>query len=65
LYALKQAGNHAPNDPEPHLLMGEIYLDYKGFRDLAIEQWRIALRKTAADGEKRRIEQKITAAGRR
>ncbi|MBN1575027.1 MAG: tetratricopeptide repeat protein [Chitinispirillaceae bacterium] len=65
LYALKQASGHAPGDPEPYLLMGDIYMEYKGYRDMAIEQWRTALQKTGNEREKRDIERKISAAGRR
>jgi hypothetical protein len=44
--------------------MGDIYAEYKGYRELAIEQWQTAARATKNEKEKRAIERKIAAARR-
>jgi tetratricopeptide (TPR) repeat protein/TolB-like protein len=62
LYVLKQASQLSPENPEPQLLMGEIYFEYKGYRELAVEQWRAALRNIKDDREKRLVERKIAGA---
>jgi tetratricopeptide (TPR) repeat protein len=43
LYALKLAGIGAPDNPVPFRLMGDLYADYKGYGELAIEYWKKAL----------------------
>jgi tetratricopeptide (TPR) repeat protein len=63
LFALKQAGGKAPTNPEPDDMMGDIYMYYKGERDLAIAHWRTALTKTQDPKQKKNIMGKIAAAG--
>lgn len=62
LYALKQASGYAPDNPEPYFLMGDIYQNYKGSREMAAEQWRSAVRKSGSIAEKRAMEQRIKQA---
>ena len=62
IYALKQASGKLPDDPEPYLLMGDLYMTSKGYRDLAVEQWRKALALTSDTRKKREIERKIADA---
>lgn len=65
LYALKQASGYAPDDPEPFVMMGDIYLDCKGYADMALEQWDKALARCKDNRLQRDIRMKIAAAGRR
>jgi len=65
LYALKQASGYAMDDPEPFMMMGDIYLDCKGYPDLALEHWNKALARCKDSRRQRDIRMKITAAGRR
>lgn len=62
LYALKQASGYAPDNPEPYFLMGDIYQNYKGYKDMAAEQWRSAVSKAGSATEKRAIEKRIKQA---
>ena len=65
IYALKQAGSRLPEDPDPWVLMGDLYMEKKGYRDLAIEQWRKAFTLAKDAREKRMISGKIEQAERR
>jgi hypothetical protein len=42
--------------------MGDLYMTSKGYRDLAVEQWRKALALTSDTRKKREIERKIADA---
>lgn len=64
LYALKQASGKEPANAEPHIMMADIYKNYKHYTQLAVEQWRKALEKTSDRKERKMIEDKISAAGR-
>jgi tetratricopeptide (TPR) repeat protein len=65
LFALKQAGSKAPGNPEPDDMMGDIYMYYHGYRDMAIEHWKKALAKTTDASAKKKIIQKINDSGKR
>ena len=65
LYALKQASSIIPGNPQPYILMGDLYMEVKGYRDMAVEQWRKALTLSSNAQEKRGISRKIDNAERR
>ncbi len=62
LFALKEASIRAPEDPNPHILMGNIYFEYKGYRDMAIEEWRRAIKKSRDEAERTSVRQRIAEA---
>ncbi|HEX7510399.1 MAG TPA: tetratricopeptide repeat protein, partial [Chitinivibrionales bacterium] len=49
IYYLKIAGDKAANNPEPDYLIGAIYLNYKNYRELALDYLKKALSKTTDD----------------
>jgi uncharacterized protein (TIGR02996 family) len=59
LYALKLAGISAPDNPIPPRLMGDIYADYKGYEELAVDYWKKALAKTRDKVLRKSLELKI------
>jgi tetratricopeptide (TPR) repeat protein len=59
ILALKQAGEHVPDNPEPDMLIGDIYADYKGYRELAVDHWKKALNKASDRRMKKALERKI------
>lgn len=62
IYALKQASEHSPADPEMDIHAGDLYLEYKHYKDLAIEHYERALAKTDSIKIKRMINDKIEKA---
>ena len=52
IYYLKIAGDKAGNDPNPDYIIGTLYMDYKNYRELAVDHWKKAL--TKATDEKLR-----------
>lgn len=59
IYALKIASDHASDDPEPDLLTGDIYLDFKHYKELALEHYEKALLRSNSEKQKREIQSKI------
>ena len=59
ILALKQASEHAANNPEPDMLVGDIYSEYKGYRELAVDHWRKALAKAGDKRTRDLLERKI------
>ncbi|MDD5676064.1 MAG: tetratricopeptide repeat protein [Chitinivibrionales bacterium] len=55
IYILKNAAEKDPADPEADMLIGTIYMDYKHYRDLAIEHWQKALTKTSDPALKKKL----------
>ena len=48
-----------PNDPEPELIIGSIYMDYKKYPSLAIEHWEKAYTKTKNSNDRQKIKDLI------
>ncbi len=63
IYVLKQAAALAPQDVRADILIGDIYMQYKGYRELAADHWKRALGNVKDASEKRKIEGKIKKAG--
>jgi tetratricopeptide (TPR) repeat protein len=63
LYALKQASEKVPESPDPHIMMADIYRNYKHYVTMAVEQWQLALKKTTDRNQRKKIEEQIAAAG--
>lgn len=59
IYALKLAGTSTPDNPIPPRLIGDIYADYKGYEELAIDYWKKALVKTHDKVLRKSLELKI------
>jgi tetratricopeptide (TPR) repeat protein len=59
LYALKLAGLAAPDNPLPFRLMGDIYADYKGYGELAVDNWKKALALTHDKAMRKNLELRI------
>jgi tetratricopeptide (TPR) repeat protein len=59
ILALKLASEHAVNNPEPDMQLGDIYADYKGYRELAVDQWKRALAKAGDKQTRKLLERKI------
>lgn len=55
IYHLKEAARLSPSNPEPHIIIGEIYMDYKKYRDLAMEHWTKALEKAGTEAQRNRV----------
>jgi tetratricopeptide (TPR) repeat protein len=55
IYHLKEAARLAPSDPEPDMLIGTIYMDYKRYRELAMDHWNAALDKAHSDAQRRKV----------
>jgi len=43
IYYLKKASSLDPNDPEPDFVIGNIYMDKKKYRELALTHWKKSL----------------------
>jgi tetratricopeptide (TPR) repeat protein len=65
IYYLKIAGEKNKSDPQPDYLMGLIYMDYKNYGELAIDQWKKALAKTQDPALRKTLEKLIAKARRR
>jgi tetratricopeptide (TPR) repeat protein len=63
IYILKTAAGLDRADPEPEYIMGIIYMDYKGYPDLAKEQWKTALAKAVDPELKKKIVDLLEKAG--
>ncbi len=59
LYALKLACAGAPDNPVPLRLMGDIYADYKGYTELAMDYWKKALALTHDKDMRKNLELRI------
>jgi tetratricopeptide (TPR) repeat protein len=55
IFQIKNAAVRAPQSPEPDYYAGLIYADYKGFPDLALQQFNLALGKAADPEMKKQI----------
>ncbi len=62
IYAMKTAAQYNPENPEPDIVIGDVYMSYRGFRDLAIEHWEKALVKTKDEDLRKIIKEKIKGA---
>ena len=62
IYNLKCASERDSLNHEPDLLIGEIYMAFKGFRDLAIEHWTKALNRTQDKLLRKELQLKIARA---
>ncbi len=59
IYALKLAQARAPDNPTPLRLMGDIYSEYKGYGELAVDCWKKALAMTHDKVLRKTLELKI------
>lgn len=59
IHTLKKAIELDPHDPEPDIIIGSIYMDYRNYRELALEHWHKAYNKTASSSERRKIKDLI------
>lgn len=62
IYNLKIASQLDPDDPEPDIIIGLIYMDYKNYRELAMDHWVKAYKKSSDPQEKKKIEDLINGA---
>ncbi|HEX3020526.1 MAG TPA: tetratricopeptide repeat protein [Chitinispirillaceae bacterium] len=65
IYVLKQAAVLNPNDGRADILIGDIYMQYKGYRELAVDHWEKALLRINDPREKDKLKEKIKNAGMR
>lgn len=63
IYVLKQAATLDPQDIRADILIGDIYMQHKGYRELAVDHWKRALVNAKDALEKKKIEEKIKKAG--
>lgn len=63
IYALKQASLIEPQNPEPDILIGDIYMQQKGYNELAVDHWKKALQLISDSKKRKQIEEKISRAG--
>jgi tetratricopeptide (TPR) repeat protein len=63
IYYLKAAADRDKNNPEPEYIMGMIYLDYKSYRELALDNFKAALSKATDPGMKKNLGELIAKAG--
>jgi tetratricopeptide (TPR) repeat protein len=63
IYYLKEAAGRDRNNPEPEYLMGMIYLDYKNYRELALDSFRASLSKATDPDMKKTLSECIARAG--
>jgi tetratricopeptide (TPR) repeat protein len=59
IYYLKIAGEKNPRSPEPDYIIGMLYMDYKNYRELAIDHWKKALGKSPEKELQKTIENLI------
>jgi len=62
IYNLKIAGEKAPLNPEPDYLIGVIYLDYKKYRELALDHLKEALRRATDESFRTTVNKLIAKA---
>jgi tetratricopeptide (TPR) repeat protein len=62
IYALKLASDHSPENPEPDILTGNLYINFKNYKELAIEHFQKALARSKNEKEKKAIREKIALA---
>lgn len=62
IYAFKKAAQLDPVNPEPFVIIGEIYLFYLYNKQRAIEYWQEALNVTVDPGEKSKLQKRIEEA---
>lgn len=65
IYALKMASDRLPENPEPDIMTGNLYLDFKNYKELAIEHFEKALTRSKNEKEKRAILEKISLANKK
>jgi tetratricopeptide (TPR) repeat protein len=63
IYILRKAAELDSLKPEANLLIGNIYLECKGYRELAVDHWKKALKYTINARERKLIMSKIKNAG--
>jgi tetratricopeptide (TPR) repeat protein len=63
IYYLKAAVDRDKTNPEPEYIMGMIYLDYKSYRELALDSFKAALSKATDPGMKKNLGDLIAKAG--
>ena len=63
IYVLKQAVTLAPQDIRADILIGDIYMQYKGYPELAVDHWKKALLKAKDPTRRKEIEERINNAG--
>lgn len=63
ILALKKASDYAVHNPRPDMLIGRIYADYKGYRELAIDHWKKALERAVDPRTRKFLERKIAEKG--
>lgn len=62
IYNLKKAIELDINDPQPDLIIASIYMDIKNYKNLAIEHWQQAYRKSNNSDQKQEIADLIAGA---
>jgi tetratricopeptide (TPR) repeat protein len=62
IYYLKTAADLNRADPEPEYIIGTIYMDYKNFRELALDNWKSALTKATEPSMKKTLRDLIAKA---
>ncbi len=55
IYTLKKASELDPGNPEPDIIIGQIYMDFKKYRVLAMEHWQKAYNKAKSSHERQRV----------
>jgi tetratricopeptide (TPR) repeat protein len=63
IFYLKTAADLDKTSPEPEYLMGMIYMDYKNYRELALDSYRAALSKATDPAMKKTLNDLIAKAG--
>jgi Tfp pilus assembly protein PilF len=63
IYYLKAAAERDKSNPEPEYVMGMIYMDYKNYRELALDSFKAALSKATDPGMKKTLGDRIAKAG--
>jgi prepilin-type processing-associated H-X9-DG protein len=63
ILALKKASENAPHNPQPDLLIGCIYADYKGYHELALDHWKKALQRATDKRTRKLLKQRIAEKG--
>jgi len=55
IFTLKTASQIDPMNPEPDIIIGSIYMDFKNYRELALEHWQQAYNKSGDPEERKKI----------
>jgi tetratricopeptide (TPR) repeat protein len=63
ILALKKAGDIDSGNPLPDRLIGDIYAEYKGYRELAVDHWKKALTREKDPKMRKVLERKIGGKG--